>query len=193
MKRQKSRGRRKGGFDWFTYQLIWDQRNSGVTPNSLLSIPLCGTQPLTQPTPGALANPLVNQQLVTGIEATIFATPDEGGLTTVFPFGVGVGLYVSLYDEDSGLWAQQDPLEPSDAQRDNWLELKQHFGIATSYTAASILSPASPNAYNLSFRRQLNLMVGNGKCLFLALTTSNSNASNASFWFSVRMKVRNDL
>jgi len=186
---KRSRGKRTQA-EWFTYGDIWDEPQL-VALNSLTLVPLAGTQPLASITPGGNVAPLVNQQRVTEVDARIQVSVAAAGVSFAGALYTGIGLYLAEWDDDNSIWAQQDPLEPPDAQRMNWMLLKT-WG-SPSIPIAVVGNGIQSGSHDYSFKQRMNVLCGNGRCLFLALSNSNSSSFSAAFYYNIRLKVANEL
>lgn len=81
---------------------------------------------------------------------------------------IGVGIYVSEFSETGGVWQMLDPLNPIDAQRDDWLFLR-NLQMPPCPT-----SPSSGTQISAEIRLGLPApeVIGEGECLMLVINVT---------------------
>jgi hypothetical protein len=102
-------------------------------------------------------------------------------------YQVGIGLYIAEYDAASTSFANQYPLNPPDACRDNWLELAV-MNIITEGAVTFLNFISTRMAHNI--RRKVNLRIAQGQALRLCVHTGPANPGSLLYGLSYRSKVR---
>jgi len=173
-KRNSREGRSRGG-DWEATTVNWPMSLTfaagGVQFTDIISlVPVAsGSGVLT-----------VGKAVVSELDVSIqWNTIVTGGA-----FYFGVGIYKSIWNSLTLSWSAQDPSQPVDACRDNWLWIENRSMVLPATGAATALvMPA------FSFKRRVNQTVRQGESLRLAISTSQGQAgvNFASAW--ARAKV----
>jgi hypothetical protein len=98
---------------------------------------------------------------------------------------LGVGLFVSEFDNNTGVWSTQGPTLQADMTRDNWLVHKlEHCFLPLTGNLSTTM------ARSLSFHYRKPIRVAQGEALCLVTENSPNSAVAAFIGQSIRFRVK---
>jgi len=123
----------------------------------------------------------VGRVLVHDVDITMcIVGQNNAGPAVIF---YGMGLYVSDYDDASGTFALQHPLQPTDACRDNWLDLKVG---SIQFPGAALQTAQMGVTHHISLKRPVVIEQGQ----MLQFVFDNSVSSGGGYFYTCYARVK---
>jgi hypothetical protein len=126
------------------------------------------------------STPLIGRMKIDEIKGTVTVlSPANAGRVSV-----GVAIYVSEFNSNTGKWDVRDPLNTSDAARDDYFFFEAQ--MADMPAAGTATAPAA-----MCFHLKLanSLIIGGGQALHVTVSYLNSAAGNALLLAAFRTRV----
>lgn len=97
---------------------------------------------------------------------------------------IGFGLFKAEWDTTNSVFTHQFPCLPTDACRDNWMQLEMKF--------AALLTAPTITQEGLTYHRKFNpnITLGQGEALLFVIHSSSINTITLFYNYAIRSKIR---